>query len=414
MRDTDLYRHLLGLAQPWSVSRVELSVENHRVDVWAEHASSASFTCPECGKAASVYDHAAERSWRHLDSCQFQTYLRARPPRVKCDKHGVVQVRLPWAEPHSRFTLMFERFAIDVLKDCSVLGAARILGLSWDEAWHLMKRAVKRGQANQVHEPARKIGVDEKAIARGQRYMTLVCDLERATIRYVGNERTQQSLDGYFKQLSPEELAGIEAIAMDMWDPYFASVRAHVPNANDKVVYDLFHIMQYMGKALDTVRKREHRKLLSEGDGTLKGSKYLWLYASENLPDKHHARFQELRRADLQTSRAWALKENLRHLWSYARRGTAFAHWKRWRSWALRSRLQPVIAVTRMLERRLDNIMTFFTHRITNAMSESLNSKLQKVKLMAAGFRNPDNFKTAIYFHCGGLPLHPPIFQSTH
>jgi transposase len=407
MRDTELYKHLLGVAAPWTVTRVELSVEQQRVDVWAEHASDASFSCPTCNEPCGLYDHGAERCWRHLDSCQFQTFLRTRPPRVKCSEHGVLQARLPWAEPHSRFTQMFERFAIDVLLESSVTGAARILGLSWDEAWHLVRRAVKRGQAAQKPEPLRLMGVDEKAFTRGQRYMTLVCDIERATIRYVGEERTQQSLNAFFEGLSLAEREGIEAIAMDMWDPYRASAKAYVPKADDKIVYDVFHIMQHMGKAVDTVRKREHRGLLASGDRTLTGSKYLWLYAEANLPERHKARFRDLRNADLRTARAWALKENLRRLWNYERRGRALTHWKRWRSWALRCRLDPVVKVARMLERRLPNVMTFFSHRITNAMSEALNSKLQRVKLMAAGFRSRENFKLAIYFHCGGLQLRP-------
>ena len=116
MRDTELYRHLLGLVAPWDAIRVELSVDGGRVDVWAEHPKRTRFGCPECGSALPVYDHAEERAWRHLDSCAFLTYLDARHPRVECPSHGVRQVALPWAEPMSRFTMLFERLAIDVLK----------------------------------------------------------------------------------------------------------------------------------------------------------------------------------------------------------------------------------------------------------------------------------------------------------
>jgi len=123
MRDTELYRHLLGLVAPWEVSRVELSVDGGRVDVWAEHPKRTRFACPECSAELPVYDHAEERAWRHLDSCAFLTYLHARPPRVECPTHGARQASLPWAEPMSRFTVLFERLAIDVLKECDVEGA---------------------------------------------------------------------------------------------------------------------------------------------------------------------------------------------------------------------------------------------------------------------------------------------------
>src|SRR5664279_4559161 len=142
VRDTELYRHLLGLVGPWEVNRVELSVDGGRVDMWVEHPRRTRLACPGCECELAVYDHAEQRAWRHLDSCAFLTFLHASPPRVRCPEHGVRQVRLPWAEPHSRFTTLFERLAIDVLAACDVAAAAGLLRVSWDEAWHLLDRAV--------------------------------------------------------------------------------------------------------------------------------------------------------------------------------------------------------------------------------------------------------------------------------
>ncbi len=147
MRDTELYRNLLGLGAPWEVERVELSAEEGRVDVWVVHPGRTRFACPDWEHGLSVYDHSEERVWRHLDSCAFLTFLHASPPRVKCPEHGVSQVGLPWSEPHSRFTTLFERRVIDVLAACDVAAAARLLRISWDQAWHLMDRAVTRGLA---------------------------------------------------------------------------------------------------------------------------------------------------------------------------------------------------------------------------------------------------------------------------
>ena len=134
MHDTALYQYLLGLQSPWTVSRVNLDVKRQCVDGWAEHLEDATWACSHCAQTLPLYDHAEERTWRHLDSCQFQTHLHARIPRVACGEHGVVQVVVPWAEPRSRFTRLFERLAIDVLSHCDVSGAARILRISWDEA----------------------------------------------------------------------------------------------------------------------------------------------------------------------------------------------------------------------------------------------------------------------------------------
>ena len=407
MRDVELYRCVLGLQPPWTVSRVELSVKEQRVDVWAEHTEDHRWPCPECGGELGLYDHAEERAWRHLDTCQFLTYVHARPPRVKCPDHGVRQVRLPWAEPHARFTMLFERFAIDVLTESDIRGATRILRISWDEAWHVLERAVARGQRAKASRVPALMGVDEKAIAKGHRYLTLVCDLQAGTVEYIGDDRKQVSLDGYWETLTTAQRAGIRGIAMDMWEPYIQSVLTHVPDGATKIVFDRYHIMAHMGKAVDDVRKREHRALQAEGDETLTGSKYLWLYAAQNLPEKHEPRFLALARLNLQTARAWAIKESLRDLWGYRRLGWAKAHWKRWYGWATHSRLAPVIKAAKLIWRHLPNVLTYFAYRITNAVSEGLNSKIQTIKKMAYGFRNPEHFKTAIYFHCGGLQLYP-------
>src|SRR5664279_4188962 len=169
MRDTELYRHLLGLVAPWEVSQVELSVEDRRVDVWVQHPKRTRFLCPDCDVELAVYDHSEERAWRHLDSCAFLTFLHASVPR---------------AEPHSRFTTLFERLAIDVLGACDVAAAAGLLRLSWDEAWHLMDRAVARGLAAKTLAVPAHVGVDEKAAGRGQDYITLVCELDAGTVEF--------------------------------------------------------------------------------------------------------------------------------------------------------------------------------------------------------------------------------------
>lgn len=407
MRDTELYRHLLGLVAPWEVDRVELSVADGRVDVWVRHPDRTRFACPDCDTPLPVYDHSAERAWRHLDSCAFLTFLHASAPRVRCAEHGVRQVRLPWAEPHSRFTVLFERLAIDVLGACDVASAAGLLSLSWDEAWHLMGRAVARGLAAKPLAVPAHVGVDEKAAGKGQDYLTVVSDLDAGTVQFIADERRQASLDGYFDRFTSEQLAQIQAVAMDMWEPFANSVRAHLPDAEDKIVFDRYHLMGYLTKAVDTVRKQENRALAAAGDKSLAGSKYLWLYSAENLPERHQDRFTVLRAGDLKTARAWAIKESLRHFWSYKRRGWGAKHFTRWYFWATHSRLKPIIDAAKTLNRHQAGLLSYFAHRITNAGAEGLNSRIQAIRVSARGYRNREHFKTAIYFHLGGLQLYP-------
>ena len=149
-----------------------------------------------------LYDHQGERQWRHLDTCQYQTILHARPPRTECAQHGVRVLKMPWAEPSSRFTVLLERLVIDWLRAASQKAVGEQLGLSWDEIHGIMEGAVERGLERRQAEPLPLLGVDEKAFRKGHKYFTLVNDLEQSRVLYVAEDRTQASLDGFWETLT--------------------------------------------------------------------------------------------------------------------------------------------------------------------------------------------------------------------
>jgi transposase len=407
MQDRELYRRILGIESPWHVERVELKLNEGEVHIYLEHAPDVSWSCPECAVPSPLYDHQPERRWRHLDTCQYQTILHASPPRAQCREHGVKVVALPWAEAGARFTALFEALAIDWLKAASQKAVAELLDLTWDEIHGIMERAVKRGLKRRQSEPLVHLGVDEKAFRKGHNYLTLVNDLARGRVLHVAEEREQSSLDGFWPTLTEEQKAGIEAVAMDMWDPFVASVRAHLTDADQKIVFDKFHVAQHLGEAVDQVRRKEHRALKAEGDERLTGTKYDWLRNPAAMDREQKQEFAKLRDSQLKTARAWALKETAMALYNYVYEKPARKHFQWWYSWAVRSRLEPMKKVAGMLRRRFENIITYLRHQITNATSESLNAKIQWVKYTARGFRNKQNFINAIYFHCGGLDLAP-------
>lgn len=410
MDSTELYSQLLGVVAPWTVQRVAMDVHRLSVDVYLEHTKATRFACPTCGRACPVYDHMAERRWRHLDSCHFRTVLHAQPPRVDCPEHGVRQVALPWAEGNARFTRMFEALAIDVLLATDVYNAASILTITWDEAWHIMERAVVRGRAAKGQQVPLLLGVDEKAHAKGHQYATIVYNLRSATVEYLSEGRDFTSLAAYYRAFEPADLAGIEGIALDMCQAYINACEHCVPQAQDKMVFDRFHIMRQMLEAVDAVRKREHRELQRRGDNRLARSKYLWLHSQENIPAKAKDRFKQLKDGQLRTARAWAIKESLRELWTYESPIWARKFWDRWYFWATHSRLPEVVKVAKLIHSHLANVLSYFKHRITNAVAEGMNSKIATIQKRAYGFRNFQHFQIAVYFHCGGLGLWPARF----
>jgi transposase len=406
MQDRQLYEQILGISAPWHVQRVELQLKDGEVHVHLEHTEQAEWRCPQCDRDCAIHDHGPPRVWRHLDTCQYQTLLHAAIPRTKCPEHGVLAVRVAWAEPHSRFTALFERLVIDWLLAASQQAVADRLKLSWDEVHGIMHRAVKRGLERRPTAAARYLGVDEKAFRRGHRYVTIVSDLETGRVLHVAEDRQQASLDSFWTSVPVEQLTQIEAVAMDMWDPYVTSTRAHLPGANAKIVYDKFHVAKHLGEGVDQVRRAENKLLRATGDDRLVGTKYDWLRHPDSFADDAaYRRFCRLRRSNLKTARAWAMKEQAMAVWEYRYVGAARRHFDHWYRWVTHSRLPPMIKKAKMLKKRLANVLTYLTHGITNATSESINSKIQWLKYTARGFRNIENFKTAILFHCGGLNL---------
>jgi len=401
-----LYTAVLGLKAPWSVERVETQLDAGEVHVTVALPTNTRWVCPECGAAAPIHDHQ-DRSWRHLDTCQFHTIVHARVPRLNCPTHGIRQLKVPWAEPGSQFTAMFEALAIDWLQQASVSAVSKHLRISWDEASGIMERAVRRGLDRREAEVIKHVGVDETSFAKRQAYVTVVADLERSRVLYVADDRSQAALDGYWAGLSHEHLLAIEAIAMDMCAPYIQSVMLNVPFADEKLVFDKFHIAQNLNQGVDQVRRIEHRRLSAEGDTVLKGTKFDWLRHPSSFTRAAGAAFDALRERVHRVARAWELKEAAMAIFDLKAPWAARRNFERWFAWAIRSQLEPIKRVARTLQRYWDQVENYFRHRITNAGLEAINTKIQGVKRRSRGFRSRERFKMAIYFHCGGLDLYP-------
>lgn len=167
-----------------------------------------------------------------------------------------------------------------------------------------MGRAVRRGREHKQSQVARYLSVGEKVFRKGHAYVIVVCDLIGSTVEYVADERKTGSLEGYYLQFTEEQLARIKAVVMDMWEPYFMATVKHVPGAAGKIVHDRFHIMKHVGEAVDQVLKQEHRELMEQEEHRLKGTKYLWLYRGENLPDEHRPALEALKAANLKVTKA--------------------------------------------------------------------------------------------------------------
>ena len=404
MTETTLYEKLLGIERPWRVRDVRLALEQGDVEVGVEFAGE-TLVCPACGAACPGYDRR-RREWRHLDTMQYRTLVRAEVPRVRCSEHGVQQVRVPWAEAQSRFTALFEAMVIDWLKVASFSAVARQCRLSWDQVAGIQERAVRRGLSRRPVAAAQAVGVDETSFQRRHEYVTVVNDLTTSEPRvlYVADGRTRAALDGYFEAVGEAGCGRIEMVAMDMWPAYIGSVREHTEAL---IAFDRFHVAQHLGAAVDQVRRSENRALRQQGDDRLLKTRYLWLTRRGNMTQRQRRAFTPLRRSSLRVARAWAIKELATRLWDYRSRGWAVRMWRRWYGWAIRSRLEPIKKVARMIKRHWDGVIDAVLTKVTNARSEATNAKIQWIKRLGCGYRNRERFRNAISFHLGGLDLYP-------
>lgn len=406
---TEHYRHLLGLDCSWNVDDVDLDLAGNQVVIRLSHAGG-TLICPECNATCSKADTAPERTWRHLDTMQFKTEIKAAIPRCRCRKCGVKTIAVPWAGKHSRFTLMFEALAIKVLQACAnVSRAADLLGLGWDAVHTIIDRAVERGLERRSLEGIHHVGMDEKNFGKGHDYVSTMTDLDHHRVLEVAPERTTDAADRLWKTLTETQRSEVVSVSMDMWQAFMASATRNAPQA--EIVHDKFHVSKHLNEAVDKVRRREHKALMETGDDRLKGSRQLWLYNVDNLDEDRYIELMTIQRSDLKTGRAWAIKENFRHFWDYVYAFSAEGFFERWYSWAIRSRLDPIKQVARMLKSHLEGLLSYFRHRVTNAITEGFNSRIQSIKSAARGFRNFANYRLRILFYCGKLDMLP---QTNH
>ena len=386
-----------------------LDVEKLEVVIRVDRKPGEALKCPECGQTCPGYDSGETRRWRHLDSMQFMTYLEAALPRCQCPEHGVRSTEVPWAKQRDRFTLLFSAFAIQVLLSCrNIRQATRLLRLDWKAAHRIMESAVEHGLTERDLSGLRKVGMDEKMVRCGVGFASVLCDVERGHIIEMTPGRTQAAAEACWKPVPREVAEKVACAAVDMSAAYQAAVRKQAPNA--EVVVDKFHVAQLMNQAVDNTRRQEQEERAKEGHHDLKHTRYLWLFDPNHLTDDQCRRFEEAFAVARKTAKAWTLKEALAEMWMCPDRASAAEYFRRWHVKAVRSGLPDVARVARSLKRNLQGILAYFTHWISNAGAEGLNSLIQSLQSAARGYRNFANLRVAALFFHGGLTLSPNPF----
>jgi transposase len=403
MDELGLFTLALGLSKPWQVVDLKFSKEDGRLDLWLDFVKGSKFPC-SCGKTAEADVHdTLERTWRHLNFFQYETYLHARVPRIQCGSCGVKQVEVPWARPGSGFTLLFELLALSLSREMSVAAVAEMTAVHANRLWRILDHYVERARRSVDLNGFHQLGIDEFSLCKGHVYMTSFANLEASRIVFLGEGRKRGVIETFTQDLEsrgvdPDQ---IEVICCDMWDPYLSGIGKFLKKA--RVVFDRFHVMNQLNKAIERVRWEEHRE-----DKALTRSRFLWLKNPKNLTAEQEARLQALKRSDLRTARAYQIKPALARFWEIADPAEAISYLKRWYFWATHSRLQPVIHAARTIKNYWQGVVNFLDARVMNGMGEGLNSKIKTAMKRAYGFKQVGYLRTIIYLVTGRLTFGYP------
>ena len=405
MNPESLFGIALGITPPWEVEGIEFSKEAKRLDIKIGFQRGATFPCPVCGTPAPVHD-TSERTWRHLNFFQYEAYLTARVPRVKCPNSacGVKQVQVPWARPGSGFTLLFEALVMVLVREMPVNAAAALLGEHDTRLWRVLDHYVQSARAQADHSGVRRVGIDETSARRGQDYVTLCFDLDERCLLFGTPGRDNETVKAFTEDLKAHKGApeNITAACIDMSKAFIKGIKEALPNA--EITFDPFHLIQLMNDALGSVRAEEARLF----PDLLKGSRYAFLKNPENLTEKQDETLVRLSHFQLKTGRAYQIKLALQNVYFAATREDGEALLKSWYSWAIRSQIEQVKKVAKTVKNHWNGILTWFDSKLSTGFLEAVNGLVQSAKRRARGYRSTKNLINMAYLIAGKLDFRLP------
>jgi transposase len=404
MLTVDFFQKLLQLGSDWNVAEVSTNVETSDVEITIDYTGHSAL-CPDTGEECSLYDHAPLRKWRHLDIMQYKTYIVCRLPRIRNSQGQVLTIKSPWADKFERHTYLFEHLAIDILKATkNQTKTAELMRCKFNVINRILHISTERGLERRRANPMdiKRVSLDEKSFQRGHKYITVLSSIDTKCIIDIVKGRSNESVNELYSNLSKElDLTKVEEVTMDMWKAYRVITEKRVPKA--KIVYDRFHLIKYLNDAIDKVRRRE-TKFFTD----LKNTRYIWLKNPENLTENQRILFESISKTNYMVSKAWEVRENFKALFRKPKTiqaaGNLLMNWM----WdAKHKTIAEVNKVVEMFDRHFDGVCRSLLSSASNAFAERVNGKIQELKMSAKGYRNFENFRSAILFFNGGLDLYP-------
>ena len=361
--------------------------------------------CPKCSRRGVIVSKAKKaRVWRDIPLGFVDVYFHYLPREIKCKVHGRIQEDVPWAAPYSRETYRFEYLLVKYCCNMNQSKVAEELRIPKSTVSDILHRLIKRGRDGHKIRSLKVIGIDEISYKKGRKYTTVVYDMVRSQVVWVGQGKGRSTIERFFlEELSEYQRARIRYATCDMSRAYMGAIKEYCPNVT--LVLDRFHIVKSLNEAVDEVRKEQWRKLDGDKRKAIKGLRWLLYRYSSTRTKKDTRLLNELRKSNRRIYRAWVLKDEFEQFWNYKATWAAERFLKRWTRAALKSRLEPLRKFARMIRKYKDNILTFVKTRLTNAVGEGINRLIRMVNNRASGFHSFDAFSDMIYLVVGDVDI---------
>ena len=399
--DKSFFDKLLNFGPNWKVDRVSIN-ELNEIDIFLKF-DLASYKTAHIDTYEFIHDYSSPRRWRHLDIMQYKTFISAKLPRIKHKDSTIKSIEIPWAQLGQHHTVLFEKFAIDLLLATkNQTKTAELLRCGFNLVNKIMHNATERGlKKRDLNAVYKQLSLDEKSFKKRHDYITVLSNQEEGIILDVVKDRTKKSTKNLLiNTLSEYQISKVETISLDMWKAYNTAVDEILPKA--KKVHDRFHLIKYLNEAIDNVRKREVKK-----NEVLRDSRYALLKNRFNLTEKQHFKFEEVLRANTEVGYVWGLKESFKSFFGCKDYDEAFKRLSEWNSFVMWEAIPELTKVAKMFGRHTRGVCNALVEKASNAMAERLNGKIQLIKTVGRGYRKFHNFRSAILFFNGGLELYP-------
>lgn len=394
-----LFEAALGIASPWYVNGVEFDATKKTLAIAVDFVAGSRFSVPGVEGAHPAHDTVTKR-YRHLNFFQHECHLEVRVPRVRLPDGGIRQVEPDWAGRLAGFTLLFEALIMAMCREMTFAAVSRLVGLSWHQVVAICKRYVELGLEQADFSEVKRLAADETSKARGHDYITLVADADLRRVLFVTEGRDADTIKAFAADFTAHggDPKAVESISIDMSPAFIKGVTQHLPNA--QITFDKFHVIAHASTAVDKTRRIEQKT-----DPSLKGLRWKLLRDRASLTPDARADLDALiaQVTTKRTARAWLYKEQLREILERKQVNVVRDMLTQWATNVMRSKVEPMKEVAKMIRSHLDGIVAWTQTRQTNGFLEAINGLFQAAKRKARGYGNFSTIRTVVFLLAGKL-----------